>query len=656
MRKYRDIFYIIIFLAFTVAVWTAIQAMPGARSVRLPAANGFYDLTNNDFENTVYHIAENWESYPEKLYAPEDFDNGSVTETPILPQVGYHGSVPYITYRMRLDLPPGQTYGILMTTGDHSMRLFIDGDEIDSVGVPGETRESTVPQVREKFYCFTSASGTVAFTVQTSSFVHAKGCRPPAFTIGSFENIARQSTNETAAAFVLIGCLLTSFLYHLGLFLLNRTRKNVLLFAVCCLLLALLSKKWFFVFFPDYNWFGALRFEYVVHFATFAVLTLFLDTLSPKLLHRFVTRPYYALAGLYALATLLLDTYIFSGLLLYFEIASVGMIFYILTRLAMALRGKTIQGALSFAGMLVICLFGLNDILYYRGVGWALQFGGRYFMTPIGMAFFVFCFALVLSIEYAETEAAMIDAREKEHILTAENAALDRVNLLKTDLMRTISHETRTPLAVIMGFAEITAEDARKSGLDGETAANLDAIAAEAGRMADMMEEMRRLALAREYEKDRRSVDIGAVIRRIAGLYGKVLERKGTVLKLNVADGIPPVCGNVGELTQVLFNLLRNADAHTEKGMISIDAEASDGFVKVTVRDTGTGIPPELLPHVFERGVHGAGGGTGLGLAVCRDIITACGGEIRIESGANGTAAIFALPPCEERKEGVSGE
>jgi signal transduction histidine kinase len=284
----------------------------------------------------------------------------------------------------------------------------------------------------------------VTLTVQTSNFVHAKGCLPPDFTIGSFENVERQSANDTAAAFVLTGCLLTSFLYHLGLFLLNRSRKNVLIFAVCCLLLALLSKKWFFVFFPDYNWFFAIRFEYILHFATFAMLTLFLERLYPKLLHRFVTRAYYALAGLYTLTTLLLDTTVFTGLLLYFEIASIGMILYILTRLAMALCEKTIQNALSFIGILVVGLFGLNDILYYRGVAWTLRIGGHYFMTPIGMAFFVFCFALVLSIEYAETER-----REEE---------LTR----KTDFYRRMAHDLLTPLTKVSTNIQI-------AGLQDET-------------------------------------------------------------------------------------------------------------------------------------------------------------------------------------------
>jgi signal transduction histidine kinase len=165
-----------------------------------------------------------------------------------------------------------------------------------------------------------------------------------------------------------------------------------------------------------------------------------------------------------------------------------------------------------------------------------------------------------------------------------ELAALDRINQLKTELMRTISHEMRTPLAVISGFAEITAKTVRKNAgeAEGKIAENLDAIAGEAKRMADMVERMRQLALVKEYVKDRRPVDIGAIIYRIADLYAKVLKRRGTVLKLDIAENLPPVYGSDYELTQVLFNILRNSDTHTEGGLIAITAEVAGSMDEMT--------------------------------------------------------------------------
>jgi signal transduction histidine kinase len=118
---------------------------------------------------------------------------------------------------------------------------------------------------------------------------------------------------------------------------------------------------------------------------------------------------------------------------------------------------------------------------------------------------------------------------------------------------------------------------------------------------------------------------------------------------LEVSDGLPLVYGNDREFTQVIFNVLRNADTHTENGVVTICAELEEGLVRVAVSDTGTGIAPELLPHVFERGVHGDKGGSGFGLAICQDIISAFDGKIWTESdGHSGTRAVFTLQPHAE--------
>ena len=244
--------------------------------------------------------------------------------------------------------------------------------------------------------------------------------------------------------------------------------------------------------------------------------------------------------------------------------------------------------------------------------------------------------------------------RQEAHAqeLIAEGAALTRVNQLKTDLMQTFSHETLTPLAVMMGYAQITAKDARKQGWDDDLVTNLDTIADEAGRMAGMMDEMRQLALAREYSKDKHPVDLASVIHKIVGLYAKVLQRQGTTLATRVGDGLPLVYGNDSELAQVLFNLLRNADTHTKNGLVTIHAAREEESVIVTISDTGTGISPALLPRIFERGVHDESGGSGFGLAICRDIISAYGGNIWIESDeGEGTRAMFTLPVYPEGGE-----
>lgn len=641
---HKNLLYIFLFFLAVLAVWVSFSFVPQPERMDLPTTHGSYNLTGYDFENTVYRTADHWESWPGALYMPEDFAGGDLPDSRFIERPEYK-SITHATHRLRLTLPAGKTYGISMLTSEYAMRIYIDGVEIDSVGVPGNTRETTEHRTLEKSYYFTPQSDTTEIIVQTSNFVHNKGgAWPPQLTIGTEQNITQRNNANISISFLIVGCLLMAALYHLGLYCLNRRRKTVLIFSICCLLLALLNKKLILLFWPEYIFDVGIRIEYVLHFLTFAALVLFLEKLHPKLLHPVVPRCYYALTGLYVLTTLILDTRIFTALILYFDAVSLLVIGYLFIRLAMALKNGSLQNVLSFVGVLVLGLLGANDILYYRGVVLVPPVAGQFFMAPIGMVFFVFCYALALSVEYAETERAMWDAREKERQLAAENAALDRVNRLKTELMTTISHEARTPLAVLASYAGLVSMELKDKGVDVQTTADLDKIAFEAKRVAGLIDSMKQLTLRSEQTATRVRLDFSEIIRQTARLYRHILERSGVALHIRIAENLPPVYGSPEELTQVVFNLLQNAKNHTLAGEVVISAKQDGAFLSACISDTGCGIAPELLPHVFERGVSG-GNSSGLGLAICKEIVEDHGGGIEITSELEkGTAVIFTLP------------
>ena len=129
-----------------------------------------------------------------------------------------------------------------------------------------------------------------------------------------------------------------------------------------------------------------------------------------------------------------------------------------------------------------------------------------------------------------------------------------------------------------------------------------------------------------------------------------VLQKRGNELKTEVADGLT-VFGDTDLLSQVMANLIQNANAHTENGGILLSAVRDGGTIIITVRDNGSGISPELLPRVFERGV--SDGGTGFGLFLCKTVVESHGGRIWIESKPGcGTTAHFALPVYEGQHGG----
>ena len=144
-----------------------------------------------------------------------------------------------------------------------------------------------------------------------------------------------------------------------------------------------------------------------------------------------------------------------------------------------------------------------------------------------------------------------------------------------------------------------------------------------------------------------KSLDMTTLLTTCTEAYRVILEKRGNQLAVNIADNLPPVYGNGDLLIQVMVNLLSNANAATKDGKINIKGELKSDhsqFIVVAVTDTGSGISPKLLPHVFERKVTGTDS-SGIGLAICKEIITSHGGEIRIESKAGeGTTVFFSLP------------
>ena len=154
---------------------------------------------------------------------------------------------------------------------------------------------------------------------------------------------------------------------------------------------------------------------------------------------------------------------------------------------------------------------------------------------------------------------------------------------------------------------------------------------------------------------DARSASISAIIQRTVNTYYPVFAKNNNVLKIEHGSSLPNVFCDENRIAQVLVNLISNAAKHTRDGVITISTEAVGSFIAVTVTDTGEGIAPECLPHLFER-FKSYGGeeekaragretGTGLGLYICKHIIETHGGEISIHSNlGKGTAVSFTLP------------
>jgi two-component system sensor histidine kinase BaeS len=210
-------------------------------------------------------------------------------------------------------------------------------------------------------------------------------------------------------------------------------------------------------------------------------------------------------------------------------------------------------------------------------------------------------------------------------------------------LLADVSHELRTPLAVVQGNIE-----AMLDGVHEVDEAHLSAILEETRVLGRLVDDLRTVALSESgsLPLHREPTDLSVVATDAVGAFRAAAQAAGVELRLEIADEIPLLEVDPVRIREVISNLVANALRHTPAGgSITVDARVADAGheVVVTVRDTGSGIEPELLPHVFDRFAKGAGSrGSGLGLAIARGLVEAHGGSIAVES-ASGQGSTFRV-------------
>jgi signal transduction histidine kinase len=240
----------------------------------------------------------------------------------------------------------------------------------------------------------------------------------------------------------------------------------------------------------------------------------------------------------------------------------------------------------------------------------------------------------------------MAERLERAHRdLEEQNAQLRDSDRMKSELVNTVSHELRTPLAGVLGFTRLLLT----RDFDGETRRHyLGVVDAQARRLAELIDrflDVRRIEEGR-FARVEKIVDIAPLLREEAQLYGA--QSGNHRLELDVPPEPLPVRGDPDGLRQVIGNLLSNAIKYSpEGGVVELAAEVDGDAVRVVVRDEGMGIPADQQPRIFTkffRGDVAASGisGTGLGLALSRDIVESHGGRIGFTS-AEGEGSTFWL-------------
>ncbi|HLL89059.1 MAG TPA: ATP-binding protein [Tepidisphaeraceae bacterium] len=268
---------------------------------------------------------------------------------------------------------------------------------------------------------------------------------------------------------------------------------------------------------------------------------------------------------------------------------------------------------------------------------------------------------VLLNEKIASLSKEVLERRRAEHerdeLLRSEQAArleAERVSRMKDEFLATLSHELRTPLNAILGWSQMLLGPTGRS----DTATMADGLrtiernARAQTRLIEDLLDMSRI-ISGKVRLDVQRVDVAAVIEAAVAAVRPAAEAKGVRLQVTLDPLAGPVRGDPGRLQQVLWNLLSNAVKFTPKrGRVQVLLERVNSHLEIAVSDTGEGIPPEFLPHVFERFRQADStptrrhGGLGLGLSIVRQLVELHGGTVRAKSpGANlGATFVVMLP------------
>jgi signal transduction histidine kinase len=245
-----------------------------------------------------------------------------------------------------------------------------------------------------------------------------------------------------------------------------------------------------------------------------------------------------------------------------------------------------------------------------------------------------------------ETSDKLAEALESQR---DANANLEKIDRTKTEFLSIVSHEFRTALTGIQGFSELI----RDGGLEVEEVRSYGGyIFNDADRVNRLIGDMLDLDRMESGRMTMRSadVDINDVLTEVVS---RAAPSATTVeFKSELDPRLPIVTGDRDRLIQVVSNLVNNAVKYSpEGGVVTIVSRAEGGYALMSVTDTGLGIPPDEIGHVFERfrrvrsGAAQSIPGTGLGLAIVKQIVEMHGGKIWVESAVgHGSSFHFTVP------------
>lgn len=613
------------------------------------AKKGIIDLSDVKLEDNAIPLNGEWEFYWEELLLPEEID-GREKDYYEFPKLWNDGvtqngveleSKGYATYKLKVVLPK-RTPQLTLAINEmySSYKLYYNGFEFERNGIPGKTKELSVPDWILRTTNFNKFSDTLEFVLQVSNFRHAKGGSLEPIIIGDRTKLMAKRDFDFSYDFLLSGSLIMGGLFFLGLFLFGQHEKSVLFFALFCITFSYRmvgsGEYAFHALYPNMSWDLLIRSEYLALLIPVGIFTLYSYSLYPEDSKKWLLLGFSLIAGVFSILVLIVPSTFFTQLIEPFLVLIIIAIFYMIYVYWIAYRRNRTGAQYAFASTGMVFLVAVYLMSVYL-----TPVQENTFLTFVGFILFFFFQSLILSYRFAHSLR-----KAKESAETASKA--------KTDFLSTISHEIRTPLNAVVGISHfLMSEDPREDQVD-----SLESLQFSAEHLTalinDILDYNKLESGSIEFEYT--EVNLEGLVSKLIKAHSAVAKEKNVRLIYEFDEDIHPlVLADSTRIYQVFNNLLNNALKFTAKGYVKLIATLIEDNgkyqdIRFEVIDTGIGIPPEKQGVIFERFTQAGSsttreyGGTGLGLAIIKRILNMIDSEIYVDSEVGeGTRFWFEL-------------
>ena len=646
MKKIPLLFPIVVMFAILAILFVYMTLPLGQKSA--DAGGGVADLRGSDLSRAVYQLAGEWRCTPERLVEPDDFpDNAPTVLVPEKWPGSFDALNTYATYRLTIYSDDARMLTMFIPEIYTAYKLWVNGEFIRGAGTVADNQADGRPAFEGVAVPVKTVDGKIEIVVQASNFHYMRPIMSSLILLAE-NDMAFSWFYRTRALYIMaLGIFIAGAFYHIALFASRRKEIIYLLFSI-------LSLICFWRYAIDTNglsniagWFsmpGGLA-DLKTYMALFFLHGAFIAAFSLYVFDREWVTKYrvwvmgYSVAGTAAYAIIPWNTHHAAVIVLSTMLPAMLFAIYKAARSRKLREDKMMW--LNFSAIVlytivsVVHKYYLDHLFYMTGI-----------ITDL---FLLMSQALILSRSFADTQ-------ESERLLGEKNEMLDRINKMRTEFFQNMSHDFKTPLTVIsanvMDAADMLDFDIDKD----EMRSSLAVAQREVMYMSRIVDNAMIYTSLQDHKQEMEPLDISRLLREGASTYRPLLERQGNTLVIDIPQPLPRIFGNTDLLLHVLSNIMSNANRHTRDGEVSIRATSKNDNLYIMIKDNGAGIRPEILLHVFERGVSDSG--TGLGLSICKTAIEAHGGTIEIESGyGQGTNVLIPLPifdgpKGEERENG----